>query len=165
MSNTDRQNSPDPNVFGPHQSDSYDTARNRGLYRASSVGADDTQQSNDRQGHPPAENPAYGYDDNPLTWARLVNPAQAEIVRDISGITEGNELAATEARVAHDRDQEAASDLISGAGSETPEILYDSGWAKKSGFNLRVRWYGVPDDGSRRRWVSNVLSRHSSKTA
>ena len=62
-------------------------------------------------------------------------------------------------------------DEIAGAGpldsteSQGPDILYDSGWTKKGTLNLRVRWYGVPDDGSRRRWVSDVLSRHTNKTA
>ena len=49
--------------------------------------------------------------------------------------------------------------------SQGPDILYDSGWTKQGTFNLRVRWYGVPDDGSRQRWVSDVLSHHTNKTA
>ena len=52
------------------------------------------------------------------------------------------------------------------SGSQTPTAtpVYDSGWTARNGFNVRVRWYGMPDDGSRRRWVSDVLSRHSRKT-
>ncbi len=35
--------------------------------------------------------------------------------------------------------------------------LYDSGWTVRDGFKVRVRWYGVPDDGKRQRWARNLL--------
>ncbi len=35
--------------------------------------------------------------------------------------------------------------------------LYDSGWTVRDWFKDRVRWYGVPDDGKRQRWATNLL--------
>lgn len=45
--------------------------------------------------------------------------------------------------------------LDNGYTNKTP--VYDSGWTRRAGFNIRVRWYGVPDDGKRRRWVNRLL--------
>ena len=42
--------------------------------------------------------------------------------------------------------------------------VYDSGWSTRGGFSVRVRWYGVPDDGRRRRWLTELISRESNDT-
>ena len=39
--------------------------------------------------------------------------------------------------------------------------VYDPGWSTRCGSNVRVRWYRLPDGGSKRRWVSHVLSRYT----
>ena len=51
-----------------------------------------------------------------------------------------------------------------GASSPATTPLYDSGWTTRGGFSLRVRWYGVPDDGRRRRWLTHLLSGEASDT-
>ena len=59
----------------------------------------------------------------------------------------------------------AGHDEIAGAGSPTGAsppafpIIYDSGWATQGGFQVRVQWRGVPDDGRRRRFFRDILSR------
>ena len=39
-----------------------------------------------------------------------------------------------------------------------PEPVYDSGWTVRDGVRVRVRWYGVHDDGRRSRWFSDMMA-------
>ena len=52
-----------------------------------------------------------------------------------------------------------AANRDEGASSPAATPVYDSGWSTRSGFSVRVRWYGMPDDGRRRRWLTDLLSR------
>ena len=45
--------------------------------------------------------------------------------------------------------------------SPAAKPVYDSGWTTRGGFSVRVRWYGVPDDGRRRRWLTDLISREA----
>ena len=59
----------------------------------------------------------------------------------------------------------AGNDEIAGAGSPTEAsppavpIIFDSGWTTQGSFQVRVQWLGVPDDGRRRRFFRDILSR------
>ena len=64
--------------------------------------------------------------------------------------------------VVHGHYEMAVACPLDGAEMQTTNLIYDSGWTARGGFKVRACWYRVPDDGSRRRWFSDVLSRHAS---
>ena len=68
----------------------------------------------------------------------------------------------TQRDVGHGHDEMAMGGPLDGADMQTTHLIYDSGWTARGGFKVRACWYRVPDDGSRRRWLSDVLSRHAS---
>ena len=74
--------------------------------------------------------------------------------------SDGNDSAiATQAADAAGHDEIACAGSPTGASSPSSPMIYDHGWTTQQGFKVRVLWYGVPDDGRRRRWFRDILSR------
>ena len=75
-----------------------------------------------------------------------------------SVVTDNTEsVAATQAGVV--RDHEDQVEPVDDMESQDPTLIYDSGWSIHKGMAVRVRWHGVPDNGQRRRWFTDLLSR------
>lgn len=75
-----------------------------------------------------------------------------------SVVTDDTEsVAATQAGVVQDHEDRA--EPVDDMESQDPTLIYDSGWSIHKEMVVRVRWHGVPDNGQRRRWFTDLLSR------